>query len=532
MSYQALKLRSAFSVAVLASACISMGYTSMASAQTLTTVMHSPLRVLDPVITTAYITRTHGYMIYDTLLSTDANAQIQPQMVDKWVVSDDGKIYTFTLRPGLKWHDGQPVKSEDCIASIKRWAERDKMGQILLELTADLKVVDDSTFQITMTQPTNLVLRTLAKTSGTAPFMMPKRIAETPSSKAITEHIGSGPFKWVAEEFKPGLKAVYAKNTDYVPRAEPASFTSGGKVVNVDRVVWSVMPDNMTAINALINGEIDYIESLPYDLLPMVEGNKGLNVGPIDKVGFQSMYRMNFLNPPFDNKLIRQAAMYAVGQESVMKALIGDPRFYRTCPALFGCGLPYESSYGQDMVVPSNIEKAKELLKQAGYDGTPVVILRPTDVISVSAPPVVIAEALRKAGFKVNQQDMDWQTAVTRRTVTEPPAQGGWSIFPTAWSLLDIQDPLRNTAVAANGKQAWFGWPDIPQIEELRQRFALASDEAELKSLAEQVQRVAMDEGVAVPLGQYNTVAAYRTNITQVPIEPIPFFWSMKKAGK
>ncbi|NYT62527.1 ABC transporter substrate-binding protein [Alcaligenaceae bacterium] len=532
MSYQTLKLRSVLSLAVLASAGVSMGYSGVAGAQTVTAVMHSALRVLDPVITTAYITRTHGYMIYDTLLATDANAQIQPQMVDKWVVSDDGKTYTFTLRPGLKWHDGQPVKSEDCIASIKRWAERDKMGQVLLELAADMKVVDDSTFQIVLTQPTNLVLRTLAKASGTAPFMMPKRIAETPSSKAITEHIGSGPFKWVAEEFKPGLKAVYAKNTDYVPRAEPINFTAGGKVVNVDRVVWAVMPDNMTAVNALMSGEIDYIEAVPYDLLPMLEGNKDLNVGIIDKVGYQVMYRMNFLHPPFDNQLVRQAAMYAVSQDDVMKALVGNAKYYKTCAALFGCGMPYESSYGQDMVVSSNIDKAKALLKQAGYDGTPVVILHPTDVYSLSVPPMVIASALRKAGFKVDLQAMDWQTVVTRRAGSEPPAQGGWNIFTTSWSLLDIQDPLRNATVAGNGKQAWFGWPTMPKVEGLRRDFALASDEAKLKSLAEQVQHLAIDEGMVGPLGQYNSVAAYRTNITNVPIEPIPLFWSMKKAGK
>ncbi|NYT62525.1 ABC transporter substrate-binding protein [Alcaligenaceae bacterium] len=532
MSFQALKLRSALTLTLLASACAVTGYTATAGAQTVTAVLHSPLRVLDPVITTAYITRNHGYMIYDTLLATDANAKIQPQMVDKWVVSDDGKTYTFTLRPGLKWHDGQPVKAEDCIPSIKRWAERDKMGQILLDLTADMKVVDDNTFQIIMKQPTNLVLRTLAKASGTTPFMMPKRIAETPSSQSITEHIGSGPFKWVATEFKPGLKAVYAKNTDYVPRTEPASFTAGGKVVNVERVVWAGMPDSMTAVNALMNGEIDYIEQVPYDLLPMVEGNKDLNVGIIDKVGYQTMYRMNFLYPPFNNQLARQAAMYAVGQDNVMSALVGNAKYYKTCAALFGCGMPYESLYGQDMVVPSNIEKAKELLKQAGYDGTPVVILHPTDVTGLAAQPVVIAEALRKAGFKVNLQAMDWQTVVTRRAVSEPPAQGGWNIFSTNWSLLDIQDPLRDSAIATNGKQAWFGWPDIPKIEELRHSFALASDPAELKSLADQVQKLATDEGVAVPLGQYYNVAAYNTKLSNVPIEPIPLFWSIKKAGK
>jgi peptide/nickel transport system substrate-binding protein len=501
-------------------------------AQTVTAVLHSPLRVLDPIITTAYMSRNHGYMIFDTLLATDAKSNIQPQMAEKWTVSADGKTYAFTLRSGLKWHDGRPVKAEDCIPSIRRWAEHDKMGQIMMSLVQDMKVVDDKTFEIVLKEPTNLVLRALAKPSGTAPFMMPKRIAETPGSEAIKEQIGSGPFKWVASEFKPGLRAVYEKNKDYVPRSEPASFTAGGKVVNVDRVEWVAMPDHMTAVNALMKGEIDYIEQVPYDLLPLVEGKKDLKVEIIDKVGYQTMYRFNHLYPPFDNKLIRQAAVYAVGQNDVLQTLVGNPKYYKTCAAAFGCGMPYESAAGEEMVVPSNIEKAKQLLKEAKYDGTPVMVMHPTDVAGLAAQPVVIAQALRKAGFKVNLQAMDWQTVVTRRAVMEPVDKGGWNVFSTNWSLLDIQDPIRNPPIATNGKQAWFGWPDVPKIEELRQRFARSSDAAELKAIADEVQRVAMDQGVAPVLGQYYNVAAYRATLTDVPIEPIPLFWSVKKADK
>lgn len=532
MSFQALKSRPVRTLSFVTSFAAALACSVPASAQTITAVLHSPLRVLDPIITTAYMSRNHGYMVFDTLLATDGQNKIQPQMAEKWAVSDDGKTYTFTLRQGLKWHDGPPVKAEDCIPSIKRWAEQDKMGQILLSLIADMKVVDDRTFQVILKEPTDLVLRALSKPSGTPAFMMPKRIAETPSSQAIKEQIGSGPFKWVADEFKPGLRAVYEKNKDYVPRSEPASFTAGGKVVNVERVVWVGMPDHMTAVNALLNGEIDYIEQVPYDLLPMVEGKKELKVEIIDKVGYQTMYRMNHMHPPFDNKLVRQAAMHAVGQEDVMKALVGNPKYYKTCAALFGCGMPFESDTGKDMIVPSNIDKAKALLKQAGYDGTPVLIMHPTDVAGLAAQPVVIAQALRKAGFTVNLQAMDWQTVVTRRAVMEPPAKGGWNMFSTNWSLLDIQDPLRAPPVATNGKQAWFGWPDVPALEELRQKFARSSDQAELKKLAGEIQRIATEEGVAPPLGQYYNVAAYRASLTGVPIEPIPLFWSVKKADK
>lgn len=520
----------ALALAAALSAALSLS--APANAETITAVMHSALRVLDPVITTAHIVRNHAYMIYDTLLATDADGKIHPQMAEKWVVSPDGKTYTFTLRSGLKWHDGPPVKAEDCIASIKRFAGQDKMGQILMTLVADMKVTDDRTFQIILKEPTEVVLTALSKPSGLAAFMMPRRIAETPSATPIKEHIGSGPFKFVTAEFKPGIKVVYEKNKDYVPRGEPASGSAGGKVVHVDRVEWVTMPDHMTTVNALLAGEIDYMEWVPFDLLPMVEGKKDVKVQVIEKQGFQTMYRFNHLHPPFNNKLIRQAAMYAVRQEDVLKALVGNPKYYKTCGAVFGCGTPYESSVGADRVVPSNPEKARELLKQAKYDGTPVVILHATDVITIASNPVVIASALRKVGFTVDLQAMDWMTLVTRRASMEPPGKGGWNLFSTNWLINEIMDPLRSAPAAASGKQAWFGWPEIKKIEELRLKFARTLKPAEQKKLAEEIQKLVIEEGVMVPLGQFYIPSAYRTSLTGVLDSHVPYFWNVKKSGK
>jgi len=501
-------------------------------AQTVTAVMQSGIRILDPIITTAHITRDHGYMIYDTLLATDANSKIQPQMVDKWEVSADGREYTFTLRPGLKWHDGKPVTADDCVASIKRWATQDKMGQLMTEMMSGMETLDANRFVMRFKEPTDIALRALAKPSGVTPFMMPRRIAETPPNQPIKEYIGSGPFKMVTAEFKPGLQIVYEKNKDYVPRAEPASGLAGGKVVNVNRVKWITMPDPTTAVNAMGNGEIDFLEELPYDLLPLVENNEDLKVDVLDPQGYQSVMRMNFLNPPFDNKLVRQAAMYAVDQQDVMQALVGNPKYFRTCAALFGCGLPYESQAGADVTVKGNIAKAKELLKQAGYHNEPVVLLQPTDLQNVKAQPIVIAQALRNAGFNVQMQAMDWQTLVTRRASMAPLSEGGWSVFSTNNVLVEAYDPLRAFGVAANGKKAWFGWPDVPKIEELRKQFALSSDLAEQKKLADQIQALTIDEGVLMPLGQFTVPAVYRKSLQNLVHGPIPVFWNLTKTGE
>ncbi|WP_407158458.1 ABC transporter substrate-binding protein [Bradyrhizobium sp. STM 3557] len=369
-------------VALLAAAVVAMSFgpgSECAQATIVKAVMQSGLRVTDPILSTAFTARDHGYMIYDTLLGLDRDFHIRPQMAD-WKVSGDGKLYTFTLRSGLKWHDGAPVTADDCIASIKRWASVDTTGMPLMQMVKEIRKVDDNNFEIELTQPTSLLLSGLAKLSSRPAFMMPKRVADTSASTAISDYVGSGPFRFVVSEFQPGLRAVYEKNIDYVPRSEPASWTAGGKVVNVDRVEWVTMPDQSIAVSALQNGEIDFLQQVPFDLLPVLESNSDVTVKVLDELGAWTYFRMNHLYPPFDNRLVRQAAIAAVGQEDVLKALVGNPKYYQTCAAVMGCGNPNGDSYGAEWVIPSDIERAKALLKEAKYDGTPVVVLQPTDI--------------------------------------------------------------------------------------------------------------------------------------------------------
>src|SRR5690242_6600601 len=292
---------------------------AIAAGKTITAVMHSDLRIIDPGFTTAYITRDHGYMVFDTLLATDANFKVQPQMAE-WKVSDDKLTYTFTLRDGLKWHDGAPVTAEDCVASLQRWGKVDGMGQKLMEYTAAIEAPDAKTITLKLKQPYGLVLETIGKPSSVVPFMMPKRVAETPADQAITDQTGSGPFKFVKAEFQPGVKAVFEKNTDYVPRKEPPSWTSGGKVVKVDRVEWVTMPDAQTAVNALQSGDIDFMENAPYDMLSVLEANPDLKIDVLNKLGYQTLGRMNFTLPPFDNVKVRRAAFLALNQKDVLDA--------------------------------------------------------------------------------------------------------------------------------------------------------------------------------------------------------------------
>lgn len=502
-----------------------------AQAQTVTAVMYSGVRLLDPVANSGYITQDHAYMIYDTLFALDAQQKIQPQMVDKWEVSPDNKTYRFTLRQGLKFHDGQPVKAEDCIASIKRWAEPDKLGQVLMTLVTGMKAVDDSTFEISLKQPTTLLMDALAKPRGPV-FVMPKRVAETPSNQAIKEHIGSGPFRFLADEFKPGLRIAYEKNKDYKPRAEAPSWLAGGKVVKVEKVVWVTMPDPVTTANALMNGEIDYMELVPYDLLPMVEGKPNIKVDVLDPVGQLTFYRFNHLVPPFDNKAMRQAAMAAVDPKDVMQAMVGgNAKYYKLCGSIYGCGwTPHENKAGAELLKP-DVQRAKKLMSEAKYDGSPLVALQVTDVSALSPQPMVTAASLRKAGFKVNLQGMDFQTWATRRVNQNTVDKGGWNVFNTNLGSLDISDPIRSMFVASNGKKAWFGWPDVPEIEKLREKFVAATDLAEQKKISAQIQQLVIEHGVVVPVGQFYLPSAYRTSLKDIVVAPVPLFWGMSKVA-
>jgi peptide/nickel transport system substrate-binding protein len=504
----------------------------IAAGKTITAVMHSDLRVIDPGFTTAYITRDHGYMVYDTLLATDANFKVQPQMAD-WKVSDDKLTYTFTLRDGLKWHDGAPVTAEDCVASLKRWGKNDGMGQKLMDFTASLEATDVKTITLKLKEPYGLVLESIAKPSSLVPFMMPKRLAETPAGQQIKEQIGSGPFKFVQSEFQPGVKSVYVKNTDYVPRKEPASWTSGGKVVKVDRVEWITMPDAQTAMNALQSGDIDFMENPSFDLLPVLEGNPDIKVETLNKFGFQTLGRMNFLLPPFDNVKVRHAALLALNQKDVLDALVGNPKYYKVCGAVFVCGTPLETDVGAESLIKGDgMAQAKKELAASGYDGTPIVIMAPGDVVTLKAQPVVAAQLLREAGFKVDLQATDWQTVVSRRTSQKPISEGGWNMFFTNWVAADVMNPVVNVSVGGRGKNGgWFGWAEDAKIEKLRDAFARASSPDEQKKIATELQQENYEQVIYIPLGQYLAPSAWRKSLTGVLDGPAtPVFWNVDKS--
>ena len=492
-------------------------------------VPQSDLKILDPIWTTAFVTRNHGYAIYDTLFGVDAEGKVRPQMVGEYSSSTDHMKWSFTLREGLYFHDGKPVTSADVIQSLKRWGERDSLGQRLFAAVESIQAKDDATFEMTLKQPFGLVLEALSKPASVPPFIMPKSVAETPSDKQINSYIGSGPFVFKTDEYRPGERVVYVKNTKYVPRKEPASGTAGGKAVKVDRMEWVILTDAQTQTNAITNGEVDLIEWVPADQYTALRSNPKIEFANLVPKGSFALH-LNHIVPPFNNPKIAQAALMAVNQEALMRAQMVHKELYNTNPSIYPTGSTYNSDKTSFFTGKPQIEKAKELLKEAGYRNEPVVLLYPANFAVLNKFTPVMGALLKQVGFNVDMQSMDWPTLVSRRAMKNLPTQGGWNAFITGWNLPDNINPLFYAPITGNGEKGWFGWTTDEQLENLKARFLVADTQEERQALADGIQQRVYDAGILAPLGEYKQITAIRKDVIGgIVTSPVGVFWGITK---
>ncbi|MGE0416364.1 MAG: ABC transporter substrate-binding protein, partial [Acetobacteraceae bacterium] len=353
-------------------------------------IPQSDLAVLDPIWTTAYVTRNHGYMVYDTLYGQAGQKhgfRAEPQMLEGHVVENDGKTWKLTLRDGLMFHNGEKVLARDCVASIKRWGARDAFGQALMARTDDLSAPDDKTIVFRLKKPFALLPDALCHGASNMCAIMPQRIAETDPYKQVTEVIGSGPFKWKADERVQGSLFVYEKFDKYQPRPSgESSFTAGPKVVLFDRVEWHIQPDPATKAAALQAGEMDWWENPTADLLPLLRKNK-VKTEITDSTGNMYMLRPNQLYPPFDNPAIRRALLGAIDQREFMIAMMGDDTSLWQAPVgFFPPTSPLASEAGMSVLTGKRDPAAvKTALEKAGYRGEKVVFMVGTDQPTLDA---------------------------------------------------------------------------------------------------------------------------------------------------
>jgi peptide/nickel transport system substrate-binding protein len=499
---------------VLAAPGIAPAIAQTARNHTLRLVPQANLTALDPVWTTASVTTGHGYAVFDTLYSIDRRLRPQPQMAEGHEVSADGLTWRIRLRPGLLFHDGEPVRARDCVASLLRWSQRDSFGQTLARAVAAWETVDDRTIRIRLHRPFAPLLDAIAKPASVVAFIMPERLARTDANTAITEMVGSGPYRFLKDQFVSGSRVAYARFDGYSPRAEPSDFMAGGKRAMFDRIEWQIIPDPATAAAALRNGEVDWWELALPDLIPQLKRSSGVNVVPVDDLGFIAILRFNSLIPPFNNAKLRAAVLGAVDQADYMRAVNGENIKWQRCAAMFPCGLPFVTEAGASIMNgPHDLARAREAIRQAGYAGERVVLMNPGDFPSIGPLGEVTADLLKRLGMNVDLQTMDWGTLVQRRTSKAAADAGGWNIFHTWTTSVSITNPALNYYIRGQGADGWFGWYENPEVERITAAWSVATTDAARQAAFDAIQKQAFATAPIVPLGQYYPATALRSDI-------------------
>ena len=520
----------AFGGLALTSACAKSGPRGSGSAATTLRIISSDNLVnLDPIFSTAPGPKDYGFMTFDQLVAVDANYTPQPQMAEGWSVEDDGRSYVFGLREGLKFHDGAPVRSQDCIPSIQRWGARDGFGQMMMKFVDTMQVIDDRKFRIRLKRPFALLPTAIGKSAASECFIMPERMARTDPFQQVKESIGSGPYRFLREEWVPGSHAAWARFDGYIPRKEPPSGIAGGRVPAMKRVEWTSIEDPSTAMAALASGEQDYWDIVPADLASSLKASPDVKVEVRNPTGGYVMMQFNHLQPPFDKLAIRQAVAMAVDQEDFLRASVADMKNARPCYGYYACGTPYASEAGADILKVKSVDKAKAALQAAGYKGEKVVLLGVHSPLLGSVSQVA-DDLLRRIGMNVDYVVVDFATLAQRRTSKAPVGQGGWSAFLTGWTGADILNPGVNQMLRGAGEHGYAGWADDPQLESLRDQWAAAVDPAEQRRLATAIQVQAFKTLPYLPLGSVFSQVAYRNNVTGVFPAPVFAYWNIGKS--
>src|SRR5258708_4932320 len=407
------------------------------------------------------------------------------------------------------------------------------MGLLIRPVQQDLTAVDDRTVKWVLKKPFRKMLLALGKISTPIAFIMPERIAKTDPFKQISEYIGSGPMRFVKNEWVPGAKAVFEKFSDYTPRSEPASWLAGGKRMLAERVEWVVMPDPGTASAALQNGEVDWWENPISDLVPILRKNRNVLVDIADPLGNIGSFRMNHLYPPFNDVRARRAILMAMSQEDYMRALVGDDNsLWKPLPGFFTPGTPlYTEAGGEILKGPRNLDAAKKLLAESGYSGEPVTCLVAQDQSITKAQGDVTADLLKHLDMNVDFVATDWGTVGSRRAQKTPPGQGGWQMFHTWHAGADCINPAAYNGIRANGDKAWWGWPTSLAVEKEVTAWFEAKNLDEEKAAVNRLNRVGLEDVVYAPTGFFLGYTAWRKNISGIVKGPLPFFWDVSKSA-
>ncbi len=488
------------------------------------------LVVLDPHYSMTNVTRNHGGLVFDQLYGTDSASRAQPQMAEGHTVEEDGKRWRIRLRDGLRFHDGEPVRARDCVASVRRWGRRDVLGAELLRISDEISAPDDRTLEFRFKQRFPKLPEALGKPGAYMPAMMPERLALTDPFKQIPEVIGSGPLRYVAADRLQGVRNVYARFDGYVPRPEGRPDRGAGpKIVHFERIEWTTMPDQGVALAALQKGEQDWWEFAAQDLLPLIRRDPKLRGDVLETEGNYLMVRFNHLQPPFNRPEMRQVLLRAVNQEDFVNAVGGgDPALQRPGAGFYPLGMPDANEAGLEKIRPRYTDaEARAALKAAGYQGEKIVQISPADYPNVRVANEVLADLLKRIGINLDYVSVDWSTMTQRVIRKDPPESGGFHIHMLNVPCLSVASPLVNSRLRGTGADE-SGWYTNPRYEELRGEWMLTETPEDRKRLAEALQRECLATVPLVPAGITLQPAAWRADLEGV-LPGVPKFWNVRR---
>ncbi|HUN39058.1 MAG TPA: ABC transporter substrate-binding protein [Acetobacteraceae bacterium] len=484
----------------------------------------------DPLATTFYPTFALALQVFESLYCVDEQLRPRPQMAAGHLVADDGKRWTIRLRDGLRFHDDEPVLARDCVASLNRWMKRDAAGRTLALQLDEVAAPDDKTVVLRLKKPFPHLLLVLGKPTPNFMAVMPTRLAATDPSQALTELVGSGPFRFVASAFSANSLVVLDRFQKYEPRNETPSGMAGGRVAKVDRVEWRVLPDAATQTAALMTGEIDWIATPLQDTIPKLRQRPDITVGILDQFGFAPWLRPNHIAGPTANLGVRRAIMAALDAREILTAAAGDDTATIDAPiGVFAPGSPFASAAGLDLLGPKPRDTVQAMLRDAGYNNERIVLLHQSDSAAAHGMLQIIARRLTEAGLNIDDQIMDFASVVARRNSKETPDKGGWSLIFGVATCADFMTPLLHLSLRT-GPASWIGWPTDPAMEALRDRWLDATDEATQRRLAASIQKTALSDVLYVPLGRYVAYAAWRSNVTGILRTHQPVMWNISKS--
>ena len=474
----------------------------------------------DPFFNASDITTHHVGLVFETLFGMDATLTPRPQMLEGALIEDDGRRWRLILREGLRFHDGEPVRADDAVASIRAWGAIDVFGRKLLAVTDALEAVSDRELRFRLKKPFPLLAHALAKPATVIPCIMPRRIAEIAGSGKPIEVIGSGPYRYLPDERVAGVRVAYARFDRYQPRQDAPSYMAGARIAHIPRIVWTVIPDPATAAASLRKGEVDWVHDVPPDLAPMLRRDANVVVQIQDFIGGELYMRLNALHPPFNNPAIRRAVLAGIDQSAFMEAAFGADRdLWRVPVGVWSLGKPMSTGAGVEALA-GDPAKARRLLAEAGYGGEPVVVLQAVDYPMLSAVAEVGADLLRRIGLKVDVVPMSYVVANQRGRSANPPAQGGWNATFGPFNGYNRYDPAAHIGISS----ANVGAPRMEEIEALRERWFDTPDLAARQAIARDIQLLVWRDVPYIPLGSYSPLTAYRRGLEGVMRGGATFF--------